>query len=171
MEVSVSPAGLEDVPMAIEILAEASAWLRGRGIRQWPPRFDSGFIRRSAEFGQLYLVTSGREVAGTVTLQWSDEMFWGDRTDAGFLHRLAILRSHRGAGPDVIRWAEREVAAHDRLYLCLDTLTSNARLREYYEDLGFVSVGEMAGPVEHPHTKAHGLWRATLYEKRVAGVR
>jgi GNAT superfamily N-acetyltransferase len=100
-----------------------------------------------------------------VTLQWSDPPFWGDRHDAGFVHRLAVRRSHTGSGRALLDWAEGQVAARGRSFVCLDTLSSNTRLRRYYEDMGFRAVGEITGPADHPTDPALGQWRATLYEK------
>ena len=165
MRADVRHATHNDIPGIVEVLGEASAWLRTRGIVQWPDQFPAQVLLASLAEQELYVVLRGDRMAGTVTLQWSDPMFWGDRNDAGFLHRLAILRQHAGAGRFVVSWAEDQVVAHGRRFLCLDTLSSNVRLRQYYEDLGFSAVGEMTGPVGHPHTAAHGAWKAALYEK------
>ena len=168
MAIEVVPAGVDDVPMVLAILGEASAWLRSRGVLQWPERFPEELLQRSAASQELYVVLDEGERAGTVTLQWLDPMFWGDRADAGFIHRLAVSRVHAGIGKAVVAWAEREVVAHGREYLCLDTLSSNTRLRRYYEELGFKPVGTVSGPDNHPHSAAHGHWEAVLYEKRLA---
>jgi ribosomal protein S18 acetylase RimI-like enzyme len=169
MAFEVRLASAEEVPAIGELLAEATAWLRSRGIEQWPERFPEDLLVASQTDDELYVVRHGGRLAGTVTLQWSDPMFWGERDDAGFIHRLVISRAHAGIGRQVVRWAEAEVVARNRQFLCLDTLESNRRLRRYYEDLGFSAVGEVAGPAGHPHTTAHGQWRAVLYEKAATG--
>jgi GNAT superfamily N-acetyltransferase len=151
-----------------DILAEATAWLGGKGIAQWPARFSGDFLLGHVRRGELYVATDAGGVVGTVTLLWSDPPFWGDRDDAGFVHRLAVRRSHAGLGRKLLTWAEGQVAERGRPFVCLDTLSSNARLRRYYEDLGFRRVGEITGPVGHPTDPALGAWRATLYEKAIA---
>jgi hypothetical protein len=50
-------------------------------------------------------------------------------------------------------------------------MTSNRRLRDYYEALGFEAVGEIEGPREHPHGAGHGRWQATLYQRPVGQSR
>ena len=120
------------------------------------------------EAGNLYVVPDETCLAATVTLQWTDSMLWGDRGDAGFIHRLGVRRSHAGMGRSVVEWAAKEVLSRDRHYLCLDCLSTNLRLRRYYEEVGFIMVGEMAGPAEHAHTMAHGRWQAVLYEKSLS---
>ena len=157
----------DDLDEVIDILAECTAWLRSKGIVQWPDRFPPDQLLPALEAGDLYVVDHGRSLAATVTLQWSDPMFWGDRTDAGFLHRLGVRRSHAGLGSGILQWATAEVLAHGRQYLCLDCLKTNHRLRRYYADHGYSVVGELTGPCDHAHTTAHGSWTAMLYEKAV----
>jgi ribosomal protein S18 acetylase RimI-like enzyme len=163
----IRPAEPEDVAAAGEILADASAWLQARGIAQWPARFSDEFLLGSVRRGELYVAGVGAALVATLTLQWSDPPFWGDRQDAAFVHRLAVRRSHAGVGRSLLDWAEQAAADRGRSFLCLDTLSSNVRLRRYYEDLGFREVREISGPADHPTDPVLGAWRAVLYEKRV----
>jgi ribosomal protein S18 acetylase RimI-like enzyme len=171
MTLEIRPAGSEDVNAVGDVLAEVSAWLLGKGIRQWPARFPAEFLLGLVERGELYVAVNGGEIVGTVTLQWSDPPFWGERADAGFVHRLAVRRAHAGVGAALLAWAGERVAAGGRTFVCLDTLTSNTRLRRYYEDMGFHEVGEIVGPAEHLTDPVLGTWRATLYEKRIGKPR
>jgi len=163
----VRTAQIDDLNEVIDILAECSGWLRSKGIVQWPERFRPDQLLPSLEAGDLYVVDGRSALAATVTLQWSDPMFWGDRTDAGFLHRMGVRRSNAGLGAGILQWASAEVLARGRQYLCLDCLSTNDRLRRYYEDHGYSMVGELTGPSDHAHTVAHGSWTAILYEKAV----
>jgi GNAT superfamily N-acetyltransferase len=75
---------------------------------------------------------------------------------------LRVLRAYagRGIGRAILRWAEDQVTSRDRIYLRLDCLADNAKLRAYYEDAGFLHIGEK--------TWEDALsWRSSLYEKRV----
>lgn len=163
----VRTAEAEDLDHVIDTLAECSSWLKSRGVVQWPERFTPAQLLPIFEAGDLYVVDGGPSIAATFTLQWTDPMFWGDRVDAGFLHRLGVRRSHAGLGSDILQWAFAKARSRGRQYLCLDCLSTNGRLRRYYEDHGFSVVGELAGPPDHPHTVAHGLWTAVLYERPV----
>ncbi len=156
-----------DIDGVIDVLAEASSWLRARGITQWPERFAPSDLTGALATGELYVVDAEASLAATVTLLTSDPPFWGQREDAVFVHRLAVRRSSGGMGASILDWASGEARKRRRPNVCLDCLSSNVRLRRYYEDLGFRLVGEIDGPADHPHTAAHGPWRATLYEKHV----
>ena len=163
----VRTARTDDLDEVTDILAECSSWLRSKGIVQWPDRFPPDQLLPSLEAGDLYVIDSGSALAATVTLQWSDPMFWGDRADAGFLHRMGVRRSHAGLGAGIMQWACAEVSARGRRYLCLDCPSTNDRLRLYYEDHGYSVVGELAGPPDHAHSIAHGSWTGILYEKAI----
>ncbi len=170
MAPEIRPAGPDDVDEAGAVLAEATAWLQSKGIVQWPARFSTEFLLGSVDRGELHVVTVDAEIVGTVTLQWSDPTFWGDRVDAGFVHRLAVSRSHPGLGPTILSWAGQQVVDRGRRFVCLDCLSDNVRLRRYYEQLGFRAVGEVAGPAGHPTDPRLGGWRAALYEKAVSAA-
>lgn len=161
----------DDLEEAIDILAECSAWLRTRGIVQWPDRFRPDLLLPALRAGDLYVVDDRSSLVATVTLQWSDSMFWGDRTDAGFIHRLGVRRSHAGLGSGILTWASEEALSRGCHYLCLDCLSTNRRLRRYYEDHGYSMVGELTGPTDHAHTIAHGSWTAILYERKLDPTR
>jgi GNAT superfamily N-acetyltransferase len=156
-----------DVEEVIDILAESAAWLKTRGMVQWPDRFDQALIAATVERDELFVAADAGLTVATVTLQWSDPMFWGERDDAAFVHRLAVRRSHAGIGLRLLDWAKQQTMLNGRQFLSLDCLATNARLRRYYEDLGFRPVGEVSGPSDHPHSAAHGSWQAVLYEMAI----
>jgi GNAT superfamily N-acetyltransferase len=167
MPLEIRLAAPDDIDVVVDVLAEVSAWLRTKGIKQWPARFPVDFFQSYVRRGELYVATIAAEIVGTVTLQWSDPSFWGDREDAGFVHRLAVRRSHAGWGRTLLDWAEQKAVERGRSFLCLDTLSNNTRLRRYYEDMGFRAVGEINGPADHPTDPVLGAWRAVLYEKAI----
>jgi GNAT superfamily N-acetyltransferase len=74
---------------------------------------------------------------------------------------------HAGVGRSLFEWATQQAISHGRSYLCLDCLSTNRRLRRYYEDLGFKPVGEKSGPSDHPHSATPGSWQAVLYEMAI----
>src|SRR5437588_8748395 len=81
-----------DIDIVISILEEAGQWLLERDIYQWLPGSFSR-DRIASSLGQVYLAKQGEEAIGTLTLQWSDKLMWGDvPDDAGYIHRLAIRR-------------------------------------------------------------------------------
>lgn len=133
-----------------DILDEAAAWLRERGVDQWPPAFPRGPIAGGVRRGEWFLATrAGRPVA-TCWLTEDDPIMWGERPpDALYLHRLAVRREAAGAGRLLLAWAEAAVLARGRRLLRLDCVAANHALCAYYERAGYRcrGVGEHGGRV------------------------
>ncbi|MGA7923044.1 MAG: GNAT family N-acetyltransferase [Thermoplasmata archaeon] len=155
----------QEVDLAASILTEAAEWSMGIGNpHPWPRPFPSEILQRSADRGELFLAeTASHEIAGTLTLQWEDPLFWGVQPPvAGYLHRLALRRAFagQGLGRRMIQWAEERVRERGREFLRLDCDAENARIRSYYEALEFRFVSDAEKP---------GVpFRCALYQKRVA---
>jgi GNAT superfamily N-acetyltransferase len=145
------------------------------GQPNWPTPFPRRPVTKNAQAGELYLASLGREVVGTVTLQWEDPRFWGDDGSdgrAGYVHRLAVRRTHAGTGLGalLLSWAADEVLAAGRSRLRLDVVSHNRPLRRYYESVGFAFVRDLTGdwiaPDGSPRT-----WSTSLYERAVKNSR
>ena|SRR5438445_7990816 len=79
--VEVITAMIGDLDPIVEILDEAARWVISRGWKRWEPgSFSHQSIYKQLERGEAYLGKIGGEVFGTIALQWSDKMFWGDTT-------------------------------------------------------------------------------------------
>ncbi len=164
---SVRPAQLEEVGVALDILSEAARWVRRRGIDQWPQRFPDQLIAAGIERGEVYLALDAGIAFGTLTLQWDDPRFWSRGDDAGYVHRLALVPTHRGRGLgyQLLDWAESQVVAAGRRYLRLDCLSENGALRAYYEAAGFEHRGDVSGECSDPCGSGRPRWTVCLYER------
>ncbi len=164
-EIAIERARLADTNLLIEIHEDAARWLWARGIHQWEPgTFPRDRLISRIERGEVYLARLDGEPVGMAILQEADEDTWGARPDdALYLHGLRVRRAYagQGIGRTILRWVEEQVAARGRIYLRLDCMADNTKLRAYYEDAGFRCVGEETDE-DDPD------WRASLYEKRVA---
>jgi ribosomal protein S18 acetylase RimI-like enzyme len=124
-------------------------------------------VTRGFGRGDLYVAEDGPEVVAALTLQWSDEFFWGAQPDdAGYVHRLVVRRDRAGAGlgAALIDWAAAQVRAAGRTRLRLDVSADNLPLRAYYERLGFIYRSEREGELIEP---GGGIrrWKTRLYER------
>jgi GNAT superfamily N-acetyltransferase len=160
----VSRATPDEAEDAAAILTAAARWLEAHGKwNDWPIPYPVSRVRETAERGILYLAkdfATGRPV-GTLTLQWEDVAFWGERPpEAGYVHRVAVSPElmGRGLGQAMMDWAADEVARHGRSLVRLDCPFENTDLRRYYESIGFVFKGAQQG---------RGSYRAALYERAV----
>jgi protein-tyrosine phosphatase len=163
-EIVIERATLAQTDLLYDMHEDVARWLWSRGIHQWEP----GELQRERLIwrivrGEAYLALLDGEPAGMVIVQDSDEITWGVRPDdALYLHALCARRqfSGRGVGRAILRWAEDQVSVRGRMYLRLDCMAENTKLRAYYEDAGLRHVGEQTWE-EDPS------WRSSLYEKRV----
>ena len=162
-EIEILRAEPADLDTVVSILEEAAQWIMAQGIDQWPATFPPQWRTRiveSIQRGEVHLARLDGQPVGTLTLQWSDRMVWGDiEDDAGYVHRLAIRRAFggKGLGRQLLGWAEAMVAVAGKEHLRLDCMAENPALMRYYERAGFVYRGRVEGQG----------WNASLYEKRV----
>ncbi|HEY6496278.1 MAG TPA: GNAT family N-acetyltransferase [Trebonia sp.] len=127
----------------LAVLDEAAAWLHGRGVEQWPARFEASWVEGAVRRGETWLVTAGGTVSGTVTLDRRDPAWDGlPGAAALYVHRMAVRRPAAGLGAAILRWSA-DVALRQGLdALRLDCVASNGRLRAYYETAGFAYRGD-----------------------------
>jgi GNAT superfamily N-acetyltransferase len=142
--VQVQRARPDDVDVVLAVLADAAAWLRARGVEQWPDRFPAEWVLPAIEAGDTWLAELDGQIVGTLVVQWDDPLFWaGYPSDAGYLHRLAVRRHGAGLGGRLLRWAERQASGAGKSYLRLDCVASNESLRAYYERAEYEYVGDV----------------------------
>jgi len=166
-EIVIARATLAETDLLIEIHEDAARWLWSRGIHQWEPgTFPLDRLIACIERGEVHIARLEGKPVGMAIVQEADEDTWDAQpNDALYLHGLRVLRAYagRGIGRAILRWAEEQVAARGRIYLRLDCMADNAKLRAYYEDAGFRYVSD-ATDEDDPD------WRAAMYEKRVAVI-
>lgn len=132
----------QDQSLVLDILDEAAAWLRRRGIHQWPASFRPSVVLPAIEAGETFLACRRDEIVATVTVDHADPA-WSDRPGpALYVHRLACRRTFAGGGAGVLSLLAQRAAVEGRA-LRLDCVAANARLCRYYEELGFEARGEV----------------------------
>jgi ribosomal protein S18 acetylase RimI-like enzyme len=170
---TIARAGEADHDAVMAILREAADWLAARGIPQWKhwhTKIGETLLRERIEYHQVYLFRRDAQPVATVTVQWEDTEFWGERgLDglAGYIHGIAITRALGGkrVGEQLLKWAVERIAACGKRLARLDTVASNARLCRYYEDCGFRPLGTVTF-FDEAYTG--GMYTAALFEKKLA---
>ncbi|QNP75807.1 GNAT family N-acetyltransferase [Streptomyces roseirectus] len=157
----------EDAPLLVRLRDTAALWQLARGIVQWQPgeKTEAHFRTRMAE-GEVWLAESDGVTAGAYELWWTDKPAWGPRPDdAGYIHRLMTVphTAPPGTGRHLLTHAESRIAAAGRPWARLDCLSTNPRLREYYESAGYQVVGEQRAKADGPGSP----YAVTLMEKRL----
>ena len=138
-------ATVEDVETVGGLIDEASAWLGGLGLEQWPRPFPREQLAEAVARGELFLAEVGDDLVATVTVLADDPMYWGERPpDALYVHKLVVRRDRagRGLGADLVAWVDARAVETGRRFLRLDCLRDDPGIRAYYERLGFEHRGD-----------------------------
>lgn len=148
--ISIDKANAADLPTAMAILGEAAARLQARGIRQWtypPPPGLARLLEKEIAAGHLYLarLATDQRPIGVFRLRWEDAYWANAAGTAGYLHSFALCTDAcgYGIGEQILGWIGDYLRDHQREYLRLDCIASNARLRRYYEEQGFRYRGQV----------------------------
>ncbi|MFF7885934.1 GNAT family N-acetyltransferase [Streptomyces sp. NPDC020794] len=156
-----------DIPTLVRLRDEAAHRQLSQGIDQWKPgQLTEPHFRTRLTEGEVWLALLDDQVAGAWELWWEDPAAWGPQPPtAAYIHRLMTDRrvAPPGVGRHLLAEAERRIAASGRTLCRLDCLSTNPRLREYYQAAGYTVVGEQTA-------KDGGLgtpYAVTLLEKRL----
>jgi ribosomal protein S18 acetylase RimI-like enzyme len=137
---TMTPATAADTDSVIAVLMNAVQWLHSRGLPTWNPNTLPYVMEPLIARGEVYLARINDQPVGTVTVQWSDPAFWGERPDdAGYIHKLAIMRSVAGQqiGAQMVSWAESLIMQHGRPYARLDCHAENPAINRFYQSAGY----------------------------------
>jgi len=150
-----------DFSQAMEIMAAAASWLLDKGIDQWPSPPPAHWQQRMTakiDQGAIYTLGIGNNRFGIVGLTWVDS-YWPDDGQAGYVHQMAVhpVMHGQNLGGMILFWAQQQVKKKGRQFVRLDCMASNGRLRQYYEEHGFLFRGRLT---DHDYV-------AALYEKDV----
>ncbi|MBT2441477.1 GNAT family N-acetyltransferase [Streptomyces sp. ISL-36] len=174
-QVTFRQADAGDLGLLVGLFDGAARWMLRGGIDQWKPG-DKGVehFRTRIAAGEVWLASDpGRgggevgRVVGAYELWWEDEQAWGPRPPvAGYVHRLMTDRESApaGTGRALLAHAEERIGLRGRAVARLDCLSSNPRLRTYYEAAGYTAVGEEPGKLAADGTR----YGVTLLEKSVS---
>jgi ribosomal protein S18 acetylase RimI-like enzyme len=164
-ELIIRPAGTADLPAIAQLLDQAGDWMRSQGITdQWPSQFPLSDLAERADRGELHIAYDHNTPVGTFAIDYhADPEFWHDDPNgaqAGYLHRLAVARTHagRGIGRQLVDHAARLVAATGRRRLRLDCAKHNTRLHDYYRQLDFTHLQT----IDLPHRKSGALFQRAV---------
>ncbi|MEU1514789.1 tyrosine-protein phosphatase [Streptomyces sp. NPDC005811] len=156
-----------EAPLLVRLRDTAALWQLAHGIDQWKPgEKNETHFRDRMESGEIWLSHTDTSVTGAYELWWSDPAAWGPRPpDAGYIHRLMTTpyTAPPATGRALLTHAESRIAAANRPYARLDCLSSNPRLRTYYETAGYTVVGEQREKTDGPGSP----YAVTLLEKRL----
>jgi protein-tyrosine phosphatase len=153
-------ATLDEADQVAAIVIDAAIWLKSQNFHAWDPATLPALMRPAVARGECYLAWLDDKPVATVTIQWSDVEYWGERPDdAGYIHKLVSTRAVGGQhiGEQVLAWSEQFIADHKRPFARLDCNGDNPFINRYYQAAGY----ELVGTLDLPELPL------SLYEKRL----
>lgn len=161
---TITPATSNDTQTVLAILLDATRWLQSRSLPTWSPNALLPVMAAAIERNEVYLAYLDAQPAGTISIQWTDETYWGERSDdAGYIHKLATLRAVAGQhiGAQMLSWAEDLIEHGGRPYARLDCHATNPAINHFYVMAGYEPRGSLVVP------ELTGGVMLNLYEKRL----
>ena len=146
-ELSFERATNKHLDFVLGIYAEAGTWLHDvKGISgQWAREVPNEEAQQWIDSGGLYVASLESEPIGIVRILRDGGKLWSDRPEAAiYVGGIAVSRrfAGRGLGLNILSWAEQIARDDQKPFLRLDGMAANSRLRQYYVDSGFESLGE-----------------------------
>ncbi|QCX37741.1 GNAT family N-acetyltransferase [Aureibaculum algae] len=145
-----------DIQIAFDLLKSASKTLEQKNISQWkywqdPPVEKIKWVEDGFLNNEFYFIKNVNDaVMGMVRILEEDLSYWGAMNDQSkYIHSLVIDKSFSGnnLGKQVILYIEENSKKNNFQYLRLDCDASNAKLSAYYENLGYILVGQKQLPL------------------------
>jgi len=136
-------ASAADAPQIADTLIEAAKWVeRLDGTVMWVEgELEEDRVRAEVDAGMFLVAEIDGHIAGAVRFQLEDRLFWPDLDgrDSAFVHRLAVRRTFAGQGVStaLLEWTVDRARRLGKRYLRLDCDAERARLRAFYERIGF----------------------------------
>ena len=136
------------------------------GFRNWDPPAPLHVIRQDALEREVYLFRSAGATIATITLGRTASIPYGEDvprfsgpSPAVYVNRLAVHPSVQGHGYGrfCMRFAEERARDMGAKAVRCDVLADNARLRAFYEELGYLVMGG----------RDHSGWHFVCYEKEL----
>jgi len=146
----------EDIPAVRDLIQQRIDWMDEVGIRQWNTcnywdAYPMAYFEKRVSQNALMVVRRENEerIIGAVVLVDEDDFWDGDTTPAYYIHNLATALDVKGLGAEIVAMCEELVRQRGCERMRLDCTKSNEFLNRYYEEKGYVVVGEVIKEFYH----------------------
>jgi GNAT superfamily N-acetyltransferase len=146
-----------DFGTIIDLIREASLWLRTKNTDQWSEPWPSEAARDERimddlKRGKTWIAKGDDGIcAATITIEemanpkvWTE---WEASESSVYVHRLIVGRRYASMklGAALLNWvADQAVRAYGARWTRIDVWTTNKALHRYYENQGFIRVEDCA---------------------------
>jgi len=159
------PTTLADLPAIYRIIEDAIHFTRQNNYPVFP-YYAKEILEVDIALQQQYKLVMQNEIAGFFSVCYSDEIIWGEKGDAIYLHRVAIDSRFKGQRQfqHILDWAIAHAKEKGKLFVRLDTWAQNPKLIDYYKGHGFEEVGRIITPDTNDLPETHRKLALVLLE-------
>lgn len=148
----------EDLEAIHILIVDRCKWFIEQQINQWkigyyPIRYNVEYFHKQMKENELYVVKDKNKIIGVILLKNEDKDYWQDEKKAFYIHHLTTHINYHGIGKMLIQFAVEHAKECGKEYLRLDCFSSNVKLNEYYESLGFELCGSGGDEYYHYHLR------------------
>ena len=134
---------LQSIKLFSKVLIDVAEGLIISGQPMWEPvNLTVEALLKQYDIHNMKMCYENNELIGVFILQWYDSLFWPEiKADtAGFIHKLAVRRefNDKGYGNKIIEEVKLICISINVNYLKLNCGTFRTRLRNFYENAGFI---------------------------------
>lgn len=136
---------LENIKLFSMVLNDAAECLIKSGQSMWKlEKLTIEELLKEYDINDMKMCYENNNLIGVFILQWYDQLFWPEieAYTSGFIHKLAIKVEFRGKGygNKIIEEAKQICINQNVKFLRLNCGTFRTRLRNFYENAGFIMI-------------------------------
>ncbi|HUH18374.1 GNAT family N-acetyltransferase [Albibacterium sp.] len=156
MDFKLRQANREEIDKILSLFKLAAEKIAKMNIDYWqywtnPPIEKVNWVKEGLLNHEFFFIESFQdEIIGMVRIMDKDLLYWGEMNDkAKYVHSLVISEEFEGhkIGKKVLERIENEAGENNYSFLRLDCDSKNVKLCRYYENQGFLKVGEKTLPL------------------------
>jgi len=136
-----------DIETSVKIINEVGKWCIETNKNMWDlGELTIESLSKNLKSDNFIHGEINKIPVAAMILQWCDPIFWPDINfgESGFIHKLCINPNYSGQGLSrlMINYAKSECIKRQINYLRLDTGWERLKLRNMYEQMGFINVSK-----------------------------
>ena len=149
-----------EIPDILRITNACANTMTSQGILQWNAHYPNReTFLRDLERKELFVCEEDTGIVGVVVVSEFKDVEYESvewlTPDGGnvYIHRLAVHPEYQGLGyaRKLMDFAETMAREKDAISVRLDTFSQNKRNQRFYEQRGYVRLGDIFFPMQSPH--------------------
>lgn len=156
----IEPAKISQINEILRMTDACRLAMEEKGIYQWTLNYPSKkAFKMDIERNELYVLKNTQKVIGCIVVsELMDEEYrnvnWLTRNNRNFyIHRLGVHPEFQGQGfaQQLMDFGEKFAKENNALSVRLDTFSQNKRNQKFYEQRGYIKLGDIFFPEQSEH--------------------